>query len=117
MPPELLGALAAVFIPFAFVFILGYLVGRELAWKKCEKRNAKLNDELEHRIAELSRSNELLAKMNTGLAQECESLGGTITRVFPGNMGDPNTLDAAFTAMTKIPRRPSGELPDNTKER
>ena len=103
--PELF-ALAVLIIPAGFVFIFGYLLGRERGWKKCEKRNANLNAELERRISELTQSNAVLAKMNAGLAQECESLGGSITRVFPGNMKDPNVLDAAFTAMSKIRRNP-----------
>lgn len=114
--PELIG-LAAFLIPILFPFILGYLIGRERGWKKCDQRNAKLNAERDQRIAELTQINAQLGKMNTSLAQECESLGGSITRVFPGNMKDPYVLDAAFTAMTKIRRRPSGDLPDNSEER
>ena len=108
--PELIG-LTLLMIPLVVPFIFGYLIGRERGWKKCEKRNAKLNAELEQRASELTRSNDVLAKMNTGLAQECESLGGTITRVFPGNMKDPKVLDAAFTAMSKLRRRPSDRNP------
>ena len=106
--PELIG-IALLMIPLVVPFIFGYLIGRERGWKKCEKRNAQLNAELEQRISELTQSNAVLAKMNAGLAQECESLGGTITRVFPGNKKDTNDLDAALTVMSKLRRNPTLE--------